>query len=403
MESGLDFDDAGCGGTGDVSGSPTNAATFHFANEKGDGNNVKPVRKQGTTARRRRNVSKTSIEDTAPRDDFEQIKQKLSVIDGPDRNNNRSSGGYFNLYSTPLNLKKKMEEKYFTPGASPNEDSGFKDGSSVASPSSVSGLKHALSTPIKDMFTSPNEKYFEEKKTSHTFSTSHTTFSTKKRRLFESSKKEYAIFGMTFKLDEVIPVLVLAFVAISAIVTVTTLTSALRRAHGVTRPAPNGKYQSIQFAYDQLNSAGDDKFQVLDEEGNVLGGKRAAIQFAYDLKEEDSPHPGNDVGQGHFDNLELLKQIEEMTAKDDQQIAVEAAEPLGEIKPHNSLSREEKKERLIRHINSFGHFATSQVANLRKKRAAAKKSKNNHPFKAYSDNNGQKTKTKNGQEPVDGK
>ena len=113
--------------------------------------------------------------------------------------------------------------------ASPEGDSGFNDdysslvsGGGDATPS-LHGLKHTLSTPIKDLFSSPNEKFFEEKKTSHTFTTSFM----KKRRLFESSQTT-SIFGITFKWDEVIPILVLAFVALSAVVTVTTLTTALR-------------------------------------------------------------------------------------------------------------------------------------------------------------------------------
>jgi len=384
MECGYEFEDEAV-----VSGSPPGVATFHLSDE----GNVKVgmIRKQGmTNVRRRRNVSKASVDEDT-RDSFDRIRQKFSAIHGPaDLNNNRGGSGVTDLYSTPVNFKKRDGEKFFTPGmgASPEGDSGFNDDYSSpvseggAGSLNIRGLKATLSTPIKELFSSPNEKFFEEKKTSHTFSTS---FSTKKgRRLFESSNTS-SIFGVTFKIDEVIPVLVLAFVALSAVVTVTTLTTALRRSHGVSRPAPNGKYRSIQFAHDQLTQppAGEesDKFQVLDEEGNVLGGKRAAIQFAYDLKEEDSPLPTNEEnnGQRHFDGLDLFRQIEEMTADD------EAVGKPGEGEVQAQMSDEEKRERLMSHINSFGHFATSQVANLqRKKRAAAKKSKNNHPFKVYS-------------------
>jgi len=210
------------------------------------------------------------------------------------------------------------------------------------------------------------------------------------------------VFGVRFKLDEVIPLLVLGFVALSAVVTVTTLTSALRRSHDITKPAPNGKYRSIQFAYDQLMKE-DDKFQVVDEYGNALGGKKAAIQFAHDLrmKEDDElqvvDEYGNALGgkkaaiqfahdlkdtadkvdiQRHFDTLDLFKTIGDMAEN------VNSEQP--EVAKVPEMTDDEKRDRLLKHIASFGSpFATSQVAILRKKRAAAKKSKNNNPFAAF--------------------
>ena len=103
-------------------------------------------------------------------------------------------------------------------------DSGF-----VSGLASTMSSASKLATPIKSLFTSPNEKYFQEKKSS--YSSTH-SFSGKKKtskRLFEtSSQPDVTVFGVNFKLDEAIPVLVLVFVALSAVVTVTTLTSALR-------------------------------------------------------------------------------------------------------------------------------------------------------------------------------
>ena len=119
METGYEYEDESA-----VSGSPleSSVASFHFANEVVDASNVKvgKIRKHGaTTLRRRRNVSRTSVEDNAdPRDSFDRIRQKFSAIHGPaDLNNNRGvDSGDTDLYSTPMTFKRREEEKFFTPG-----------------------------------------------------------------------------------------------------------------------------------------------------------------------------------------------------------------------------------------------------------------------------------------------
>lgn len=46
--------------------------------------------------------------------------------------------------------------------------------------------------------------------------------------------------------------------------------------------AQNGKYASIEYAHEKKLK--QDEFKIVDEYGNPLGGKKAAIQFAYDMK-----------------------------------------------------------------------------------------------------------------------
>ena len=120
-------------------------------------------------------------------------------------------------------------------GKSPAVDSGFA--------SNMSASK--LATPTKSLFTSPNQEksfvltqnYYEEMQTRYP-----TIMEVRRRRrhflsgqddgkkrLFEtSSQPGFDVFGVRYKLDEVIPWAVLGFVVICAIFTVTTLTSGLR-------------------------------------------------------------------------------------------------------------------------------------------------------------------------------
>ena len=117
-------------------------------------------------------------------------------------------------------------------------DSGFA--------SNMSSSASKLATPTKSLFSSPNQEnfvltqnYYEEVKTRYPtileVRRRRRNFLSRqddgKKRLFEtSSQTGFNVFGVRYKLDEVIPFLVLVFVIICAIVTLHTLTSALRSA-----------------------------------------------------------------------------------------------------------------------------------------------------------------------------
>jgi len=402
-------------GRGLLSPDHENAPSFHFANEKA---NPDGRRKSSITVRRRPHVPKwhETVPDS-PRDSFENIKHKLSAIPGPFEMNNNSMPTT-DLYSTPVGKMGTENEDYCSGlGKSPVVDSGFA--------SNMSSSASKLATPTKSLFTSPNQEknfvltqnYYEEMKTTYPSimevrrrrrNTNHFRHFLSgqddgKKRLFEtSSQPGFNVFGVRYKLDEVIPWAVLGFVLICAIFTVTTLTSGLRRVHDDTVPASNGKYRSIQFAHDQLTKE-EGKFQVLDEDGNPLGGKRAAIQFAFNKRNNG----GDKVDlQNHFDTLDLFKTIDDMAEEKDTASVPEQPE---------EMSEQARQERVVKAIASFGApFSTSQVmteqgkrdkllkeiassvqhASRKKRGAGAKKSKNVHPFVAFK---GSDTKKKNSQ------
>jgi len=133
------------------------------------------------------------------------------------------------------------------------------------------------------------------------------------------------------------------------------------------------------------------KFAVYDEYGNSLGGKRAAIQFAFDLKAGNYDVPNHssdyDLGTEHFNAVELLRKIDELTAASAKS-GEQAASEDGSSAEAEGLSESERKERLLKLINSFGQpFATASkpqpLPTKRAKRGAKKRSKNSNPLKKY--------------------
>jgi len=421
MDSAENFNEGGYG-RGWFSPDHENAPTFHFTeNEKA---NPDGRRKTSIIVRRRPGPPNYCPPTTvpkwpetvpdSPRDSFENIKHKLSAIPGPSEMNNNNMPTT-DLYSTPVGKMGTENLDYCSGlGKSPAVDSGFA--------SNMSSSASKLATPTKSLFTSPNQEnfvltqnYYEEMQTRYP-----TIMEVRRRRrhflsgqddgkkrLFEtSSQPGFSVFGVRYKLDEVIPWGVLGFVLICAIFTLTTLTSGLRRAHDYTVPASNGKYRSIQFAHDQLTKEG--KFQVLDEDGNPLGGKRAAIQFAFNKRNNG----GDKVDlQNHFDTLDLFKTIDDMAEEKDTASVPEQPE---------EMSEQARQERVVKAIASFGApFSTSQVmteqgkqdkllkelassvqhASRKKRGTGAKKSKNVHPFAAFK---GSDTKKKNSQKDQSG-
>jgi len=446
MESGNVSDDCfgfSGNGNGNGCGGPVeDSTTLHFDNEMAKSGQP-PFVKSGPLSRstnvRRRVPSNKSGSDSSPtaagatvdetKETFEKIRKKLSAIHGPpeisqfgrrrggehhDESQNNNSD---NLYSTPVG---RGDLKFCAGlGESPEVDSGFvtrnsstgldtlgQDSSGASSNAKRSGNRFTFHTPVKQLLTSPSKQksYHARRKTSHTrFATqdgnstsgSPMSASDKKRRLFESSSApQITVLGHKIKLDEVIPLLVLCFVATSAVVTLTTLTGALRRSHMAS--TPNGKYKSMEFANEKMSEGSEDSFAVYDEYGNSLGGKRAAIQFAFDLKAGNYDVPNHssdyDLGTEHFNAVELLRKIDELTAasaKSGEQAANEVPDGEdGSLAEAEGLSESERKERLLKLINSFGQpFATASkpqpLPTKRAKRGAKKRSKNSNPLKSY--------------------
>ena len=109
------------------------------------------------------------------------------------------------------------------------------------------------------------------------------------RRLFDSSSQSSASFSVPNAVPYFVMVVVLASAAFIAI----TLTSVPHRDDGVRSAGDpsakglSGKYASMQFAHKARAKRLAEEGRLLpedatvDEDGVQLGGKRAAIQYAY--------------------------------------------------------------------------------------------------------------------------
>jgi len=327
----------------------------------------KKRRKEGTVNSPVTDVKRKAATVKSPPPTLVDELRKISAINPPRDANNNMDGM---CHSTPVDNKLNYCSGL---GESP-VDSGFggwseKDVENTAASSSFS------SPPFK---TWNMEAYFKP--------------TNQKKRLYDSNE-ECRLFGQ--KLQDAIPLLVLAVVTFSSIVAVITLSNALRGQDLTTRS--NGKYQSIEFAHAKhLDKAGTEDttdHKIVDENGMKLGGKRAAIQFAHDLHQQQQL---SDLVE------EDVEEEEAFTAELDDEV-VDALELVGNLqrqmseghKDNAMTSPEEQRERLLNQIASFGHFATSKasyenkmddkedlkVVPSRKKRNL--KSKNKDPFRFY--------------------
>merc|ERR1719384_2640374 len=87
----------------------------------------------------------------------------------------------------------------------------------------------------------------------------------------------------SMKINDILPIVVMIITLGSAIFTVYMLTNALNKANRNR----NGKYDSIQYAHD--GTVSEDSIYsmtIVDENGIPLGGKKASIQFAYNLRQK---------------------------------------------------------------------------------------------------------------------
>jgi len=375
-------EDGGCGGV--KIGEDESTTTFFFMdNEKLNTVSSSMSDKSNMFLRRRRRVDPDSkVDSSSPpvptsesRKAFENIRQKVSAINNPYgevNNNNVKIGG---LHSTPATCVNGGSE----PGRGDQKgDSGFIDqtGSGRSNSFYTSGRPDTINRSGID--TPPVRKLDTARSPVRHLHDAFTSASSKKKRLFEStSRHQVILFGVKFKIDDVIPLLVVAFVAITAIVTLTTLTGALKRAHVLPRMEPahqNGKYRSLKYAHEQKKQfdRGVD-LSVHDDEGNRLGGKRASIKFAHDrIRATDSG--ANDVednlsvndGDNYFDAADLLNTIKTLSP------SVPAA--IDEEKPSTHKSaRIEKRRRVIMKksrksspIQAYGQQASTSSAEVTK-------------------------------------
>jgi len=375
-------EDGGCGGV--KIGEDESTTTFFFMdNEKLNTVSSSMSDKSNMFLRRRRRVEPDSKVDSSSspvptpesRKAFENIRQKVSAINNPYgevNNNNVKIGG---LHSTPATCVNGGSE----PSRGDQKgDSGFIDqtGSGRSNSFYTSGRPDTINRSGID--TPPVRKLDTARSPVRHLHDAFTSASSKKKRLFEStSRHQVILFGVKFKIDDVIPLLVVAFVAITAIVTLTTLTGALKRAHVLPRMDPanqNGKYRSLKYAHEQKKQFDSGVgLSVHDDEGNRLGGKRASIKFAHDrIRATDDG--ANDVednlsvndGDNYFDAADLLNTIKTLSP------SVPAA--IDEEKPSTHKSaRIEKRRRVIMKksrksspIQAYGQQASTSSAEVTK-------------------------------------
>ena len=82
------------------------------------------------------------------------------------------------------------------------------------------------------------------------------------------------------KLNDLIPIIVMITTLASAIFTVFMLTNSLNK----VQRNRNGKYDSIQYGHEKHMENLQIPHPILDENGVALGGKKASIQFAYNMR-----------------------------------------------------------------------------------------------------------------------
>merc|ERR1712150_31446 len=152
--------------------------------------------------------------------------------------------------------------------------------------------------------------------------------------------------------------------------------------------ARNGKYASIEYAHEKRSK---DQLRIVDENGNLLGGKKASIQFAYDLNKQkaeqaseiksnkemsdqvaenkkisetekraqkgealDSGNAIDDYEEDFYDSLQLLDDLKKM----------------GDLLKENSVESVEKNiqaslsEGKLKTLRPFGHFSSSKLRPL---------------------------------------
>jgi hypothetical protein len=108
----------------------------------------------------------------------------------------------------------------------------------------------------------------------------------------------------------------------------------------------NGKYASIEYAHEQFQKRKE--FKVVDEDGNLLGGKKASIQFANDLRNKkalDTQLDGVDSNIMVMDNEIIdrvtLQNSNKLTEEsDDEEDYYEAMQLLDDLKKMGDLLQE---------------------------------------------------------------
>jgi len=161
----------------------------------------------------------------------------------------------------------------------------------------------------------------------------------------------------SMKINDILPIVVMIITLGSAIFTVYMLTNALNKANRNR----NGKYDSIQYAHD--GTVSEDSIYsmtIVDENGVPLGGKKASIQFAYNLRQKREQAEKVEQGSSELQGLTDEEIINRLTLK----VANDVMKIYDGAQADNKGLFDDKKERLLKKIGEFGHFGTSAVEPL---------------------------------------
>jgi len=160
----------------------------------------------------------------------------------------------------------------------------------------------------------------------------------------------------SMKLNDLLPIVVMIITLGSAIFTVCMLTNALNRAERIR----NGKYESIEYAHRTPHI----RAPIVDENGVVLGGKKASIQFAYNMRQQleqdqvtSKDHEKKDGESSVLTDEEIINRLTFKVANDVMKI-------YDGVQKQENLDESAKKERLLKKMGEFGHFGTSAVQPL---------------------------------------
>lgn len=160
--------------------------------------------------------------------------------------------------------------------------------------------------------------------------------------------------------QEILPLCVVLIVVGSAVFTICALNNAINKSY----QRRNHKYGSIEFGHQKIaDRMGAQVIDVIkDENGVPLGGKKAAIQFGYDLRNKMAEN--EDVAEAvPLDEPEVKQPNEEMLNTLTMKVANDVMKLYGSIQA-KELQKDAKKKILLQKLGEFGHFGTSVVKPL---------------------------------------
>lgn len=165
-----------------------------------------------------------------------------------------------------------------------------------------------------------------------------------KSELYSTSRVKSPFFAI--RPEELLLICVFGITVGSVVFTVLVLTNALNR----NDMARNLKYDSIEYAHQRVL----DKIQravpnvIVDEFGVPLGGKKAAIQFAHDLRNKILEEENNEM-----EDEEILNRL---TMK----VAIDAMKILDDRKIQQA-DKATQRQILLEKLGRSGHFGTTML------------------------------------------